>query len=135
MPLKRGSSKKVISENIAELMHSGRPQGQSIAIAMRKAGKSRKGGGMTHRSAAENTDAYNDTALGETPPRASIPRGSPARDTLPRAVGRPAGIRTADGTEPILEGPVTHQAAAQQTPAASPNHIPATVAKHADSTV
>ena len=42
MPLFKGSSKKVISRNIAELMHSGRPQKQAIAIAMSKAGKSRK---------------------------------------------------------------------------------------------
>ncbi len=42
MPLKKGSSKKVISENISELRHSGRPQNQSIAIAMSEAGKSRK---------------------------------------------------------------------------------------------
>jgi hypothetical protein len=42
MPLKKGSSKKAISYNIAELMHSGRPQKQAIAIAMSKAGKSRK---------------------------------------------------------------------------------------------
>jgi hypothetical protein len=42
MPLKRGSSKKVISANIRELRHSGRPQRQAIAIAMEKAGKSRK---------------------------------------------------------------------------------------------
>jgi hypothetical protein len=43
MPLKKGKSKKVISQNIAELMHSGRPQKQAIAIAMHTAGKSRKG--------------------------------------------------------------------------------------------
>jgi hypothetical protein len=42
MPLKRGSSKKVVSANIRELMHSGRPQRQAIAIAMKKAGKARK---------------------------------------------------------------------------------------------
>ena len=42
MPLKKGKSKKVISENIRELMHSGRPQKQAIAIAMSEAGKSRK---------------------------------------------------------------------------------------------
>lgn len=40
MPLKRGSSKKVISENIRTEMHSGKPQKQ--AIAMHKAGKARK---------------------------------------------------------------------------------------------
>lgn len=42
MPLKRGSSKKVISENISELRHSSYPQTQSIAIALSKAGKSNR---------------------------------------------------------------------------------------------
>ena len=46
MPLKKGSSKKVISANIRELMHSGHPQKQSVAIAMRKAGKSRRDKGF-----------------------------------------------------------------------------------------
>lgn len=43
MPLKSGSSKKVISENVRREMHAGKPQAQAIAIAMRKAGKKRKG--------------------------------------------------------------------------------------------
>lgn len=34
MPLHRGKSKRVISENIRELVHSGRPQKQAVAIAM-----------------------------------------------------------------------------------------------------
>lgn len=42
MPLKKGSSKKTISENIRTEMHAGKPQRQAIAIAMRSAGKSRK---------------------------------------------------------------------------------------------
>lgn len=48
MPLKSGSSKKVISQNIRELEHSQTKAGkkrthkQNIAIALQKAGKSKK---------------------------------------------------------------------------------------------
>lgn len=42
MPLLKGKSKKVVSANIDELVHSGRPQKQAIAIAMSEAGLSRE---------------------------------------------------------------------------------------------
>lgn len=42
MPLKRGKSKKVISENIRELRRSGRSQKQAVAIALSNARKKRK---------------------------------------------------------------------------------------------
>lgn len=42
MPLKKGKSRKTISSNISELVHSGRSKRQAIAIAMNTAGKSKK---------------------------------------------------------------------------------------------
>lgn len=42
MPLKKGSSKKTIASNIRTEIKAGKPKDQAIAIAMNKAGKSKK---------------------------------------------------------------------------------------------
>ena len=39
MPLKKGRSKNAVSYNIRELMESGRPKDQAVAIALDKAGR------------------------------------------------------------------------------------------------
>ena len=45
MPLKKGSSQKIVSSNIKELMDTGRPQKQAIAIALSESRKKRASGG------------------------------------------------------------------------------------------
>lgn len=50
MPLAKGSSKKVVSSNIGELMGTGRPQKQAIAIALSESRKKRATGGTMTKS-------------------------------------------------------------------------------------
>lgn len=54
MPLKKGKSKKAISANISELIRSGRPKDQAVAIAYSKAGLSNK------KKKSKNESAEND---------------------------------------------------------------------------
>ena len=42
MPLKKGKSKKVVSQNIREMRHSGYSQKQAVAAALSTARKSKK---------------------------------------------------------------------------------------------
>ena len=63
MPLRKGSSNEDVSANIKELMGTGRPQKQAVAIAMKEAGKSRpairskeKGAAKEEKASAKDGD-------------------------------------------------------------------------------
>ncbi len=43
MPLEEGSTRDVVSRNISELRKTGRPQKQSVAIALANARKAKRG--------------------------------------------------------------------------------------------
>jgi hypothetical protein len=43
VPLAKGSSREVISQNISKLVHEGYPQKQAVAIALNTARRSRRG--------------------------------------------------------------------------------------------
>jgi hypothetical protein len=58
MPLKRGKGKSVISSNISELVHSGRPQNQAVAIALSEARKQRAYGGSTPMGSTAPTKSH-----------------------------------------------------------------------------
>lgn len=49
MPLKSGTSKETVSENIREMRHAGHPENQSVAAAMRKKRESKRRHHKGHR--------------------------------------------------------------------------------------
>jgi len=55
MPLKSGKSRAAVSANIEELIRSGRPRAQAVAIAMSKAGLSREFNHKNTRGSRKHT--------------------------------------------------------------------------------
>jgi hypothetical protein len=63
MPLKKGSSQKTVGSNISELVHSGRPQKQAIAIALNTARDSMR----AKRAFGGHAPSFVTTSVAKTP--------------------------------------------------------------------
>ncbi len=81
MPLRHGSSQRVISGNIREMIHAGHPRDQAIAAAMRQARQSSKGGRQEHTTAGAGGKVFVGPIHAEVPGRTdklkiNVPSGS-----------------------------------------------------------
>ena len=59
MPLKEGSSKRVVRENIKTEVEAGRPQKQAVAIAMSNADKAKGHAKREEKEKRISTSMYN----------------------------------------------------------------------------
>ena len=127
MPLKRGSSDKVVSQNIRELKSSGRPQAQAVAIALKKAGKSKY---------QHSPDRFEPAAVKSAePPRLEYHRDPENYTTAetPKHAGTSRGkIQEGDGTGNLRADYRTKSAANPEVPAGG-SKIPSGVQSYNDS--
>lgn len=96
MPLIKSGSRKAISSNISELVHSGRPQNQAVAIAMRNARKYAAGGATSWQERASGRSLAHEGMI-----KSPVPGRT---DALPITVGGGAYILPADHLAAIGQG-------------------------------
>ena len=83
---------------------------------------------------AQNVDSYDGRALGERPPRTSVPKGSVAQPAMPSATGQPA-IQTADGTDNMRANYACYETRETRRTSSGVRATHAAVDSYADGTV
>jgi len=110
----------------------GEKKGKSVFYASANAGKL-KG---VHHSTAENIQSFEESALGETPPRVTNAlAGHAARYTNPANPGSPNATVMADGTLSFRETPSTKGPVGYSKPEKGSKKWPAKVNSYADDKV
>jgi hypothetical protein len=108
MPLKKGSSQKTVSANISELVHSGRPQKQAIAIALNTARQSRAKRDFGGQTVTTTTETMGAKLRPPKSPKMHVgPIHSPVAgrtDHLPMTVPSGAYVIPADIVSALGEG-------------------------------
>jgi hypothetical protein len=108
MPLKKGSSQKTVSANISELVHSGRPQKQAIAIALNTARQSRAKRDFGGQTVTTTTETMGAKLRPPKSPKMHVgPIHSPVAgrtDHLPMTVPSGASVIPADIVSALGEG-------------------------------
>lgn len=93
----------------------------------------------THKSFAQNTDAFDGAALttegSPKPPHVSIPRGQPTPDALPSATGTPALAQRAPGTDNLRADYKCFEAGDARSTSGGKSRKPAGVQSFDDSAV
>jgi len=83
MPLKKGSSQKTVSSNISELIDTGRPQKQAVAIALNVARSIRPKHATSGRAKLPNVNDLPEELLGLAPQPKKLPHvNSPNVDQM-----------------------------------------------------
>lgn len=100
MPLKKGSSESIISDNIRELISTGRPQKQAVAIALDVARRKRKaiGGELTDPLKDPASTAYNNQLLNSL--------GANKGADIDPVTGKPKAQGTGTGTGAAAASPM-----------------------------
>jgi 8-oxo-dGTP pyrophosphatase MutT (NUDIX family) len=121
MPLEKGSSNEVVGHNIAELRAAGHPEDQSIAIAMKEAGKSKSDSDLVKAAGALIVADGNVLFLrrgngGDHPGEWAFPGGHVESDETPEQAARRETFEEA-GYEPekLIELGTTNDGAVEFT--------------------